>query len=62
MSLDGDILSHLTHLEDPWRKAREGQPDDAPSELEITVQAMLDYYSTLPQYHDELEEQVEEIG
>ena len=59
-NLDGDILSRLTHAEDPWRKAREELPPDAPSEKEITIQSMLDYYSRLPKY-SELEEQADEI-
>ena len=58
-NLDGDILSHLTHVEDPWKKAREGLPHDARSGKEITTQSMIDYYSRLPKYR-ELEEQVEE--
>ena len=59
-NLDGDILSHLTHVENPWNEAREGLPPDAPSEKEITIRSMIDYYSRLPNYR-ELEEQAEEI-
>ncbi|MDE3269659.1 MAG: DUF4065 domain-containing protein [Pseudomonadota bacterium] len=59
-SLDGDMLSHLTHVEDPWKKAREGLPPDERSEKEITIESMIAYYSELPKYR-ELEEQTEEI-
>lgn len=57
-NLDGDTLSHLTHLETPWNKARNGLPINAPSDAEITTQSMIDYYSNLPKYC-ELEEQDE---
>lgn len=57
-NLDGDTLSHLTHIEAPWREARKGLPDEAPSEQEITPLSMTQYYSNLPKY-SELEEQDE---
>jgi len=50
--LDGDTLSHLTHLEDPWKSARSNRGNNN----EITIQSMVDYYSKLPKYSD-LEEQ-----
>jgi probable addiction module antidote protein len=53
--LDGDTLSHLTHLEDPWKNARKGLTENARSDREITTEAMLTYYSNLPNY-SELEE------
>ena len=56
--LDGDTLSHLTHIESPWRDARKGLPHEAPSDAEITLQSMIDYYSNLPKYR-ELEERDE---
>jgi probable addiction module antidote protein len=59
-NLDGDTLSHLTHLELPWNNARKGLPPDAPSDAEITLQSMMDYYSNLPKYR-ELEEQDEAV-
>ncbi|MFP3543340.1 DUF4065 domain-containing protein [Rhizobium sp. SIMBA_035] len=42
-------LSDLTHLEEPWRKARAraGVADGAPSEEEITLADMHEYYSGL---------------
>jgi uncharacterized phage-associated protein len=40
-------LSDLTHEEDPWRLARKGLPDRAPSNAEITHKAMSDYYAAL---------------
>lgn len=56
--LDGDTLSHLTHIEGPWSEARKGLPPEAPSEKEISIKSMIDYYSNLPKYR-ELEEQDE---
>jgi probable addiction module antidote protein len=56
--LDGDTLSHITHLEDPWNHARGTLPPEAPSDAEITIDAMTKYYSNLPKYR-ELEEQDE---
>ncbi|MFW7379476.1 MAG: type II toxin-antitoxin system antitoxin SocA domain-containing protein [Oligoflexus sp.] len=50
--MDGDTLSHLTHIELPWRKAREGISNDAHSQNEITQQSMLDFYSKLPNYSE----------
>lgn len=40
-------LSDLTHMEDPWRKARRGIPDDQRGNCEITHEAMAEYYSSL---------------
>ncbi len=40
-------LSDLTHEEDPWRNARQGTPDGARSDAEISPQAMGAYYSAL---------------
>ncbi|PIU00782.1 MAG: hypothetical protein COT74_02460 [Bdellovibrionales bacterium CG10_big_fil_rev_8_21_14_0_10_45_34] len=57
-NLDGDTLSHLTHIEGPWSKARSGLPAEAPSDAEITLQSLIDYYTNLPKYR-ELEEQDE---
>lgn len=57
-NLDGDTLSHLTHIEHPWKDARKGLPPEAPSDAEITLQSIADYYSNLPKYR-ELEEQDE---
>lgn len=61
-NLDGDTLSHLTHIESPWNDARKGLAPNAPSDAEITPKSMMDYYSNLPKYRD-LEEQDEaEVG
>lgn len=57
-NLDGETLSHLTHVEQPWVVARKGLPTDAPSDAEITLQSMTSYYSNLPKYRD-LEEKDE---
>jgi len=51
-NVDGDTLSHLTHLELPWAKARGGIPDNEPSRNEITQQSIQDFYSTLPNYSE----------
>ncbi len=40
-------LAELTHLEDPWKNARQGVPVGAPSSREITQEAMQAYYSSL---------------
>lgn len=40
-------LSHLTHSESPWRDARGSVPDTLPSNAEITVESLADYYGAL---------------
>ena len=40
-------LSDLTHMEEPWQKAREGLPAGERGDREITHRAMCDYYSSL---------------
>ena len=40
-------LIELTHLEDPWKNARDGVPVGAPCSREITLQAMQEYYASL---------------
>lgn len=56
--IDGDTLSHITHIEDPWKKAREGLSAKSRSAREITHKALLKYYSSLPNYA-ELDEREE---
>jgi uncharacterized phage-associated protein len=51
-NMDGDTLSHLTHIEQPWKSARNGLPDGAHSSNPITVESMLEYYSQIPNYSD----------
>lgn len=41
-------LSDLTHLEDPWMKARRGLPSDARGNSEISLADILEYYSSIP--------------
>lgn len=41
------FLSDLTHMEDPWRKAREGVPDDCRSDKVISLESMAEYYGSL---------------
>ncbi len=41
-------LSDLTHIETPWNLARNGVPDGANSDAEITLESMVEYYSSLP--------------
>jgi uncharacterized phage-associated protein len=40
-------LSELTHLENPWREAREGVPDGQRCNSEISQAAMAEYYSAI---------------
>jgi len=40
-------LSDLTHMEPPWRDARADVPDGAPSNREITLEKMAEYYSSI---------------
>ncbi len=42
---DAATLSRLTHREDPWRIARTGVPDDAPSSAVIDPDVMRTYYA-----------------
>jgi len=44
---DAQWLSDLTHAEEPWKRARQGLPEDAPSGREITVDSMAEYYSSI---------------
>jgi uncharacterized phage-associated protein len=41
-------LSDLTHLESPWREARDGLPPNENGYFEITPASMMEYYSSLP--------------
>lgn len=41
----GRWLSELTHREAPWRVARAGLPDEAPSKAEISVELMRSTYA-----------------
>jgi uncharacterized phage-associated protein len=43
-NLTGPQLETLTHAEDPWKNARNGMPQDAPSNAIISHQSMIDYY------------------
>jgi len=40
-------LSDLTHLEEPWRKARAGLPENIRGNNEITKDTIEEYYSSL---------------
>lgn len=42
-------LSDLTHMEEPWRKARKGLPDGERGHQEIRLAWMDEYYSSLPE-------------
>jgi len=44
---DSQYLSDLTHLEDPWKKARRGIPDSERGTREISHASMAEYYSGL---------------
>jgi uncharacterized phage-associated protein len=41
-------LIDLSHIEEPWRKARVGLPDLDRGNREITLDSMAEYYSSLP--------------
>lgn len=43
----GFALRELTHREPPWKKARAGLPAGAPSQRQITLDAMASYYGSL---------------
>jgi len=40
-------LSDLTHMEDPWRKAREGMSEKERGDKVISHASMIEYYSSL---------------
>lgn len=44
---DSQWLSDLTHMEKPWRKAREGLANNERGNQEITLLSMSEYYSSL---------------
>jgi uncharacterized phage-associated protein len=41
-------LSDLTHRETPWKEARRGLPEGERGNREISLESMMEYYSTLP--------------
>jgi uncharacterized phage-associated protein len=41
-------LSDLTHAEKPWKKARNGLAEGERGDREIPLDAMMEYYSSLP--------------
>jgi uncharacterized phage-associated protein len=43
----GHWLRMLTHMEDPWIKARGGIPEMEPCTNEITLESMAEYYGSL---------------
>lgn len=45
---DGEWLSELTHRERPWRAARRGLADDAPSSNAITPEMLREFYGKMP--------------
>lgn len=42
---DAAYLEHMTHLEQPWQKAREGIEAHVGSDIEITTDSMKEFYS-----------------
>ncbi len=40
-------LSDLTHMEDPWKLARQDIPDDRRSNKEISYESIVEYYGSL---------------
>ena len=46
-------LSDLTHMEDPWKEARKGIPDNERGNKVISHASMIEYYSSiLPDSHE----------
>ncbi|MBE7364871.1 Panacea domain-containing protein [Corynebacterium guaraldiae] len=45
--LNGQQLSDLSHNERPWREARVGVADGAPSTNEVSLEVMQDFYSAM---------------
>jgi uncharacterized phage-associated protein len=41
-------LSDLTHREEPWKQARRGLPEGERGDREISLESMMNYYSSLP--------------
>lgn len=56
---DGEWLSELTHRERPWRAARAGVAEGAPSSNPITAQMLADFYGKLPIRDKMLPEELE---
>lgn len=48
-NMPAQVLSDLTHSEDPWKLARRGLSDGERGEHEITLASMEEYYSSLPE-------------
>ena len=47
----GQWLSDLTHMETPWREAREGMPPEIRGDKVITLESLSEYYGSLgPEY------------
>lgn len=60
---DTQWLINQTHLEDPWRDARDGTPAGAPSSAPITDEAILAYYGPiLDDPDDDLEVHADDPG
>lgn len=45
---NAQALSDMTHAEEPWRRARAGLPEGERGNREITLDSMMEYYSSLP--------------
>lgn len=44
---NAQVLSDWTHSEDPWQLARAGLPEGERGSAEITLESMMEYYSSL---------------
>ena len=51
-NLDRDTLSHLTHIEDPWKNARGDSKKKTRSNKEITIDEIKKFYLNLPDYSE----------
>jgi uncharacterized phage-associated protein len=48
---NAQVLSDWTHSEEPWKRARADLPQDERGNAEITLESMMEYYSSLPLQH-----------
>lgn len=44
---NAQVLSDMTHSEEPWRRARGGLPEGERGNAEITLDSLMEYYSSL---------------
>lgn len=52
-SATGEVLSQLTHAQDPWKNARGSTPDGEYCDTTISNEAIKEFYKSIPHYDDE---------